>query len=253
MVTGSTSRSSGLWAHSRTATKTCAGSSRPGFSTESTFPPLLSHEQSRGWSDVSLVGSESKLPPLLTGLPWQHPWGEGPWAFVGFGEARATPSSAKGADSHARFPASSERKLQQQNGIATVRRTAMKLRNWALRRIILGGSIPIAHVLVKCTADADSGLLSDNVESIRTRMVLADSAFRASKATSRRRVSARAPRPLLVCGSEIGVDGPEQPWSQVNLTSLQIAAVRDREPVREGFGYGAAWRACLPRSGSRAV
>lgn len=216
-MTGSKSRSSGHWTHSSTATNTCAGSSRPGFSTESTFPPLLSHEQSRGWSDVSLVGSKSEVTPSLTDLPWQHPW-----AFVGFREARATPTFAKDADSHARFPASSERKLQQQNGIATVRRTAMRLRNWALRRIILGGSIPIAHVLVKCTADADSGLLSDNVESIRTRTVLADSAFRASKATSRRRVSAGAPRPLLVCGSEIGVGGPEQPRSRVNLTSSSI-------------------------------
>ncbi len=154
-MTGSKSRSSGHWTHSSTATNTCAGSSRPGFSTESTFPPLLSHEQSRGWSDVSLVGSKSEVTPSLTDLPWQHPW-----AFVGFREARATPTFAKNADSHARFPASSERKLQQQNGIATVRRTAMRLRNWALRRIILWGSIPIAHVLVKCASDADSGRLA---------------------------------------------------------------------------------------------
>jgi hypothetical protein len=47
------------------------------------------------------------------------------------------------------FPASSERKLQQQNGIATAKRMAMKLRNWALRRSILRGSISTPEFPVK--------------------------------------------------------------------------------------------------------
>jgi hypothetical protein len=46
------------------------------------------------------------------------------------------------------FPASSERKLQQQNGIAIAKRMAMKLRNWTLRRCILKGSISTADVPV---------------------------------------------------------------------------------------------------------